>query len=328
MDSSIIRGWSWRSGANCKSLTDWPETKRAWIEDGTRIWIDLLNPSPADIESLNDIISLDDAALEDALDGPERPRVDEYENYLALFFFGVLSVDKSGYFSPHKIVAFCGERFLVTIHPEPMLSVTSLHERCEKHGSVLFERGVDILLYRLMDTLVDNYLALLDHVESRVDQVESESFDIRVDDSFLRNISSIRLELMEIRRLANAQRSILAPMARGEFDYISENLSPEFRHVEEHLAHTLDLVETLRERLSATMHNYHSTLTKKTNDIIRVLTIFAAILLPLSLVASIYGMNVAVWPPADHPISFWVILTFMTVLGGSLLWFFKTREWF
>jgi magnesium transporter len=327
-ENAVLRGWSWKPSQGCKTLCDWSEVRVAWGEPDSRLWIDLQKPTQQDVQTLNGIIDLDDAALEDAVDGPERPRVDEYENYLALFFYGVLSVDERGHFSPHKIVAFCGERFLVTIHPEAMLSVSSLHDRCQKHGATLFERGVDVLLYRLMDTLVDNYLALLDHFESRVDKLESDSFNGRTDDSILRSVAEMRTDLMEVRRLASAQHSLLAPMARGEFDYVSENLGTEFRHVEEHLAHTLDRIECLRERLSGTLHNYHSTLTKKTNDIVRVLTIFAAVVLPLSLIAGIYGMNVPVWPPGESPQSFWGILTLMAALGGGLLWFFRTRKWF
>lgn len=133
---------------------------------------------------------------------------------------------------------------------------------------------------------------------------------------------------MEIRRLASAQHLLLAPLARGDFDYVSENLGAEFRHIEEHLAHTLDRVEGLRERLSGALNNYHSTLTKRTNEIVRVLTVFAAVLLPMSLIAGVYGMNVVIWPPGNHPMSFWGILALMASLGCGLLWFFRTRQWF
>ena len=245
-----------------------------------------------------------------------------------MFFYGVLAVEKEGFYAPHKLVAFCGQRFLVTVHPEEMRSIHSLHGRCARHGAKMFASGVDVLLYRLMDHLADNYLALLDRFDQRVEDLEEVSFLPNADDQLLRDVSSIRTELLEVKRLAAAMRTLLNPLARGEFDYVSGNLAMEFRHVEEHLAHALDLLEVLRERLTGVLNNYHSTLTMHTNKIFRVLTVFAAVLLPLSLIAGIYGMNVPAWPPPDDPRSFWAILAAMGTLGSGLLLYFRTRRWF
>jgi magnesium transporter len=322
-----VRGWTWKPGENCQPFRQWSQVREAWSDCRSCLWIDLERPQPEDLEALDSIVDLDDEAIEDCLDGPERPRIDEYEHYLAIFFYGVLSVDEAGQFSPQKIVVFCGERFLVTVHPEAMISVTSLHDHCHRHKASMVDRGVDLLLYRLIDRLVDNYLALLDRFDERVVNLESASFEPTDDDSVLPAVAQMRNELMELRRLASAQVTLVAPLARGEFDYVSENLGREFRHVQEHLAHTLDRVEGLRERLSGVLLNYHSTLTKRTNDIVRVLTVFAAVMLPLSLIAGIYGMNLPVWPPGGRPLSFWAVLTFMATLGAGLVWFFRTRKW-
>ena len=324
----VIQGWVWHPGGTCRYLTNWSDVDAAWRAHDSRLWLDLQRPSQEDIHKLDSIIDLDDRALHDCLDGPSRPRIDEYEEYLALFLYGVLSSHQQERLLPHSVAAFCGERFLVTVHPEPMPSIRLLFERCEKHGAAMFEQGVDVLLYRLVDTLVDNFLELLDQFDERLDSLETQSFDANAEVVILRASARLRNELMEIRRLASAQRALLAPVARGEFDYVSANLGTEFRHVEEHLTHTLDRIEGMRERLSGALHNYHSTLTKRTNDIVRVLTVVAAVILPLSLVAGIYGMNLPVWPPGNLPGSFWTVLTVMACIGGGLLWFFRTRRWF
>ena len=101
----------------------------------------------------------------------------------------------------------------------------------------------------------------------------------------------------------------------------------EFRHVEEHLAHALDRAEAMGERLAGVLHNYHACLAERTNQIVRVLTVFAAVLLPLTLIAGIYGMNVPVWPPGENPASFWTIMLGMVVVAGGLLLYFKKRKW-
>ena len=290
--------------------------------------VDLEASSPADILHLGSIFNLDDAALEDCIHGPARPRVDEYESYLALCFFSVLVADDAQRFSPRRLAIFCSERFLITVHPEPLPSVGSLSARCQKHGAGMFERGIDVVLYRLVDALVDNYLEQLDRYDDDLSELETASYDPGTGEPILRGAVRLRNELMEVRRLASAQYALLAPVARGEFDYVSEHLSGEFRHVQEHLAHAVDTVDGMRDRLAGAVSNYHATLAKRTNDIVRVLTVFAAVLLPLSLVAGIYGMNVPVWPPGDQSESFWTILAAMGALAGCLLWFFRTRHWF
>jgi magnesium transporter len=305
----------------------WRGLDEAWGQADSRIWLDLENPSAEDVRRLDTIVDLDDDALADCLDGPARPRVVEYEDYLALFLYGVLSVDETGRYAPCRVVVFCSDRFLVTLHPAPMLSIASLAARCEKHGASMFEHGVDLLLYRLVDRLVENYLTLLDHLDEELDQLEQQSLASTADDAILQAAARLRNDLIEVRRLAAAQRAVVSPIARGEFDYVSSNLGSEFDHVAEHLEHAMERIDGMRERIAGALQNYHAMLTKRTNEIVRVLTVFAAVLLPLSLVAGIYGMNVPLWPPAEDPRSFWAILGAMILVGAGLLWVFRERRW-
>ena len=326
-EAPAVDGWTWRQGEPCRALRDWQDVADAWQESESLFWIDLEDPSREAVDRLGDLLGLDAAVRDDCLHAPERPRVDEYDDYLVLFFYGVVSADASTRFSPGRVSIVCGKRFLVTVHDAPVLSVQTLLARCRRHGASLFARGVDVLLCHLIDAMVDQYLELIDHYDEDISELEAASLDA-TGEVVLTKAARLRRELMEIRRLAGAQQTLLAPVARGEFDYVSESLSTEVRHIQEHLAHSVDRVEALRERVTGALGNYQTTLAKRTNDIVRVLTVSAALVLPLTLISGIYGMNLPLWPPVDAFWSFWAVLAFMGVTAAGLLWFFRTREWF
>ena len=116
-------------------------------------------------------------------------------------------------------------------------------------------------------------------------------------------------------------------MAKGKYDFVSETLSQQFPHVCDHLSQVVDTVDSLRETIVSIRDNYHAALTRRTNEIMKVLTVFAAIMLPLTLIAGIYGMNLPLWPPSNQPFSFWGVLGVMTTIAAVMLLYFWRRKW-
>jgi magnesium transporter len=132
--------------------------------------------------------------------------------------------------------------------------------------------------------------------------------------------------LLELRRVAASQREMMQPVARGDYDYITEALEHRFGQVRDHLEKVVGQIDTLRERIYGIRDNYHSALALRSNDIMKALTIFAAILLPCSVIAGVYGMNLPLWPPPEHPWSFWFVLGLMIVIPGALLYLFRRKK--
>jgi magnesium transporter len=295
--------------------------------DGVVVWIDFEDPSDADLHDLGEAFQLDKAALEDCLYGEQRPRIDEYENYIFLVLYGMVGPEERDVINPRKLAAFCGARFLITAHREALRTIRTIRGRCERHALQLLSRSADFLLYTLIDGMVDNYLRVAEEHEMHIEALEEASLAEPIDDSILTKTVTSRRELIDLRQLAVSQRDLLAPIAKGEFDYISESLEQRFSHVHDHLTTVIEQIDGLRERLNGVRENYHAALADRTNAIIKTLTLFATVLLPLSVVTGIYGMNLWLWPSPESPIGFWGVLGAMFVLAAALLFYFRRRYW-
>ena len=298
-----------------------------WSRQDVRVWIDLESPSEEDLQRLNKLVALDDEAVSDCLHGEQQPRVDEFESYIFLVLYGLHGLKEQEDLDPHKLAAFCGSRFLITVHRDPILSVRQVRSRCARHPENYLARGVDAVLFEIIDTMVDYYLQVADRYEDRLEALEELSFDIDVDEEVLEEVASVRRDLLELRRLAVAQRQLLQPVAKGEYDFVSETLSQQISHCCDHLTQVIDTVDSLRETIHSIRDNYHAALARRTNEIMKVLTVFAAVMLPLTLIAGIYGMNLPLWPPPDHPLSFWGVVLVMILISVAMLFYFRRRQW-
>ena len=285
-----------------------------------------LKPSE-EVRAVGTAFELDAEALEDCVHGEQRPRVDEFECYVFLVLYAAVGPDGSTEFAPGKLAAFLGPNLLITVHRTPLRSVSAMIERCRKSGPQLLGRGADFLLYGIIDAMVDNYVLVVDAYETQLEELEELSLDSAVDETLLARSANLRRALLELRRLATSQRELLTPVAKGEYEHVSEALEQRFSHVEDHLMHATELIDGLRDRLNAVHGNYHTALTDRTNAIIKMLTLFATIMLPLTLVTGIYGMNLPLWPSSDRPSSFWGVLVGMVVITAAILYYFRRRHW-
>ena len=170
---------------------------------------------------------------------------------------------------------------------------------------------------------LDELLGFSDHAFD--DEVASFASDF--DDDFLTQLSQLRRELLEVRHIAASQRELVVLIAKGECDYVNAELETRFSHVRDHLTQVVEHIERLRELLNGARDNYHALITDRMADTVKTLTVFASVILPVSLVAGIYGMNVPVWPPSGESWSFWVVLGAMGAIAVALLVYFRTRRW-
>ena len=291
------------------------------------MWMDLEQPSDDEVRAVNAVIDLDDEAWDDCLHGEQRPRIDEYENHVFLVLYGLLGPKKESDLRPRKLAVFCGARFLITVHREPLGAIQQLHTRCRQHSAHLLQNGVDHLLYYIIDTMADNCVRIAETYEACLEELEERSQNPTIDDSLLADVSRLRRDLLELRRVAASQMELIEPLSEGEYDYISESLGRQFTHVRDHFLKVLEHVDGLRELMHGVRDTYHAALAHRTNSIVRTLTIFASVLLPLSLIAGVYGMNLPLWPRPDHPATFWGVMCTMGAIAGGLLWYFRKRRW-
>lgn len=298
----------------------------AWEEGECIVWVDVDGPDEEAITELGRVFELDAEALDDCMHGTPPPEVDEYEQHMFIIFYGALAPGDSPAFSPCKLAVFMGSTFLITVHEEPVRSILALWQRCEKYPAHVLKRGVDHLLHTLIDSIVDNYALVVDDLDNRLDALEDQSLLPSVKSEVLNELSDVKRDIMDLRRIVASQRALMEPIARGEYDYISDELEVRFRHVQAHLTATLELVDGLRELAFGIRENYNAALANRLNDIMKTLTLFASVLMPLTLISGLYGMNVPI-PAQDNPVMFWLLIAVMAVIGGAMFVFFRFLRW-
>lgn len=323
----MIAGFARSTDGTTKPVRSLGDLAEVWAVEGTHVWVDLEEPEEGELRALTGIFQLDETSLEDCLHGEQRPRIDEFDAYIFIVLYGLVGLHDPSEFDPRKLAAFCGTRFLITVHREPLRTVRTVLDRCSRNAAGMLAKGVDSILYSIIDGMVDKYVVVADRYEGQLEQLEERSLEPTVDEQILADSATVRRDLLHLRSLAASQRELLTPVAKGECDYVSDSLEQRFSHVRDHLSQVIDLVDALRERLNGIRDNYHTALANRTNAIMKTLTIFATILLPLTFIAGVYGMNLPSWPPPEHPLSFWGVLAAMIAVAAVLLVYFRRTRW-
>lgn len=309
--------------AQCHSIEAVAEAVR---ERQARVWIDLEGAQAQDLAPVAELFSLYPDAVEDCLEGGQRARVDDYDDYLFLLMYGALESEALPEFIPRKLCIFFSAQFLITVHAESLSSVRSALHRMERSPELL-RQGLEHLLFHIMDGVVDNYVLCAENYEEILESLEQESLIGLPRAELLVDLTRVRRELIGFRRTVVSLRELVTPFARGDYRHISEDLMWDFRHVVDHLTHTWELTEGLREIAYTIRENYANQLAQRTNDHMRTLTIFSTFLLPLSLVSGIYGMNVAIWPDNSSRLSFPLVLLGMAGIAVAMFIYFRKRRW-
>lgn len=293
-----------------------------------QIWLDVEAPDEWTLALLGEAFELHPLAIEDCLHGEQRPHIDPYDNHVFMVIYApVLNEDRS-FVGTRELAMFCSSKFLITIHHEAIETLQQLHARCNRDTENVLGRGMDHLLHMMVDGIMDAYQPLLDRLESEATQLEDEAvFDPQ--DDILERISGFRSELLQVRRYLAPQREALSQLARGEYAFIGKNVRPYFRDVLDHLIRITEDIELCRDQVSAARELFMSSISQRTNETMKMLTIFASIMLPLTLISGIYGMNFAhLWPASEDPYGFWLVIGGMGVVAGVFLVLLRRWGWF
>ena len=263
----------------------------AWSRDGEALlWVDIEQPVQEVIEPLlEERFGFHELAAEDTLSPSTLPKYDPFTNY-DFFIFRTVDVNLSEHASEtFKIAAFLGKNFLFTVHRRPLIAADSLYSRLPGDRRIL-ARGVDFLLYSIVDIMVDAHFPLLEQIEEAVDKIQDEIFD-HAEDAQLDELLHLKRDLNVLRRHSLPQRELLNQISRGDAAFIKREHLIYFRDAYDHMFRISETIDVDREQMTGTMDAYLSVIANRTNEIMKVLTIFSAIMLPLTLIAGIYGMN-------------------------------------
>jgi magnesium transporter len=292
--------------------------------EGAQVWIDVEGHTP-DNEQLITAMQFHPLAIEDTFTLQHQPRFEEYENHLFVIVRGIDFNKKSDRLDTLKLAAFLTKDRLVTFHRAPMRSVNAVRERFKEVGRAP-RGGLPHLLYLIYDELISLYQPLVDEVGSEVEVLEEEIFR-EPRQEHLVTIQRLKQRLSTIRRVMLPHRQVFNHLATGSAEEISDSEALYFRDVYDDIVRLTESVDVMRELLSSARDTYMSVVGQRTNEIMKVLTVISAVLLPLTVITGIYGMNFEHMPElasrGGYPA---VVGTMVLVAGGMLLWF-RRKGW-
>lgn len=287
-------------------------------------WIDFNNPTEEEAYILYSDFKFHPLIIEDTLES-SSPKLDVFKDYLYMVFHTTDYI-KQGELVSREIDFFLGKNYVVTYHKRDFSILDNLAQRCMRDDRIL-SRGADFIFHTIVDNLVDDYNKTLKLVAETIDKFEAEIFSGDPDRELLRSIFELKEDIAELKRTALAQRDIMWRFSRGEYKLTSPESFIYFRDIHDHLSHVNDKADHFRDLLTSVMDAYFSISSDKTNRIMKTLTVFTAILLPLSVIASIYGMNFTAMPELQWEYGYYFALLLMVAVAGITLLIFKIKGW-
>jgi len=300
----------------------------AWIQRGSGIsvWVDLDQPTPDEAKVLSEVFHFHQLAIEDALSELHHPKIESYGDYLYLILHGIDFRSSEHRFTTKDVDFFLGPQFLVTVHPGVSRSIGKVGDVCSRDSRVLGE-GPGILLYRIVDTMVDNYRPEVDKLSKKLDKLENEVFE-RPNTQMARRILNFKKDISSLRQTVLPQRDVVGRLARREFPLISEQLAYGFRDVHDHLVRLSDEAMFFQDRITSILDAHLSAVSNQLNQVMKVLTIIATLFMPLTVLTGMYGMNVELpHLPGGPEAQFWWILGIMFAMSGAMLAYFRKKGW-
>ncbi len=315
--------------------TEGTPPKAALLENkDLMIWINLNHFSDNEIEQvLVNLFNFHPITIEDCLTYSNMPKIQEYENYTFIvlhapkYLAGVRHDDDGDKIQAREIDFYIGTNFLVTVHRKNILSIPEIANLCDKNPSGTIGKGIDNLLYLLIDQMVDNYQPTIDKIDNEIEKYEDDVFNNASQD-FLSNLLRIKHEILYLRRIFTPQREVMNKIARGECRQISKKIQIYFRDISDKMYRMIDLVENYREILTGIQETFLSIASNNMNKIMLLLTVIATAILVPTLITGFYGMNVLGLPFAESKYSSLFVLIIMILTSAVIVLFFKKKKWF
>ncbi len=266
---------------------------------------------------------------EDVFSRNQRPKIDEYPDYLFIVLHFPRFDKAVGRLNAAELDIFVGPDFLVTLPNEPIQPVEYLFERVkadEAERESLFGKGTGYLLYKIVDACVDASFPMLSKMGHKLGRIEEVIFEGERSRESVREISNVKQEIINFRSIVRPQRAVMGDLERTKQRYLPDELDVYFDDINDASERIWQMLEGFKETVEALEVTNESVLSHGLNDVLRVLTVLSVVFLPLTLIASIWGMNVRV--PGQQQIgAFWIIIGVMVVILGGMVAFFRRRGW-
>ncbi len=304
------------------------EPRVSVLEQNGLRWIQIESPGPAELAWLEQEFSFHELDLEDVRSRRQRPKVDDYPDYVFVVLHFPWYDKASGRLFPAEVNAFIGQDYLITIPNVPLKPVRNVFRRLEDNETERaewFAKGSGFLFYEVLDSLYGYCFPILDQIGRKLEEIEDHMFERDPDESIVRQISNVKQQIISYRKITKPQRPVLRQLERaGERFLASEDLDIYYDDLIDSAERIWDLLENYKEVIEAIETTTETSISHRQNRILRVLTVLTVVFLPVTFATNLFGMNVPV-PWGDVPASFPLILG---VLVSAVLGLLLTFRWF
>jgi magnesium transporter len=294
-----------------------------------RVWVDMEGCSEDDQKMvLSDLFRFHQLAVEDVINEIHVPKLDDYGGYLYLVIHSLAVGEEPMDIHTKEIDIFVGPNYLVTVHELPSNTIHKMSHK-EYHQERGLARGIALLLYELLDRQIDGYMNLLDHFETRIEELGDLVFQTKpvTENAILNEILTAKSSALRVRRILVPQREVIEHLAHDDLSAIPHDSRIYFQDLYDHITRFADLAESMRELVQSTMTTHLTISSNRLNEIMKVLTIISTIFMPLSFVAGIYGMNFTYMPELHWRWGYLMVWIVFILIAGAMILFFRRRRW-
>lgn len=312
-----------------------PEACTPYLDTESVSWVDVQGLGSEDIlKRLGRVFDLHPLVLEDLVNVPQRPKVEDYEDQLVIISRMVMPKERATGFYSEQVSFVLGKHYLLTVQEEPEHDCfEQVRARIRSSKGTIRKQGADYLAYAILDSIIDGFFPVLEDYGEEIEELEDEVIANPTRQT-LEKIYRVRRQLLALRRAIWPQRDAINSLIRDGSELISDDVRVYLRDCYDHTIQVLDMVETYRELTSGLMDVYLSAVGNRMNEIMKLLTVISSIFIPLTFIAGVYGMNFNTEvSPLNMPELNWywgypLCLAFMAVIAAGLIFFFWRRGWF
>lgn len=290
-------------------------------------WIDVKAiHDEALISAIGSQFDIHSLVLEDILNTKQRPKIEFFDNYIYIVIKMITWDQKKKTIKTEQISLVIGNNYVISFQEKEDDIFDPLRERIRRGKGRIRGMGADYLAYAILDITVDNYFIALEGIGEHMELLEDKLLK-NPNDDILKEIYVVKRENLLLRKSVWPLREINAQLERYDSPLIRKKTRPFLRDLYDHTMHVIDNVETYRDMIAGLLELYISTLSNKTNDVMKVLTIIATIFIPLTFIVGVYGMNFEHMPELHWPWAYFAVMAVMGIIALLMLWYFRKKKW-
>lgn len=264
--------------------------------------------------------------MEDILNTGQRPKLEEFDNCLFVVLKMLRYDTEKQMIVSEQLSLVLGETFLLTFQEQPGDVFEPVRERIRKQKARIRASGIDYLAYALMDCVVENYVFIIERLGEQIEDIEEEILE-SADSAVMEKINAFKREMNFIRKSVRPAREAILQLSKLDSELINDQTLPFLKDLQDLITHAAEVIDTYRDMLSDQLNLYNSVVGNRMNDIMKVLTIFAAIFIPLTFIAGIYGTNFEYLPELKFKYSYFIFWSVMLSVAVVMLVYFRKKKW-